>query len=150
MLQHPDSLISFCLFLFIVVEFLHVPAHAFVQPRVDLGEVRRGYTVTENGQPQVAELTLADAELRHAGNKNAKDVDVQSERFIATVTVLGLCREDENDGSIKKKNHKMLILNSRFCTQVQRKCEVICRKGKKCDHMRFKIITGLCVTAKQY
>lgn len=93
MLQHPDSLISFCLFLFIVVEFLHVPAHAFVQPRVDLGEVRRGYTVTENSQPQVAELTLADAELRHAGNKNTKD-NVPSERFIATVTVLGLCRED--------------------------------------------------------
>lgn len=43
----------------------------------------------------------------------------------------------------------MLILNSRFCMQVQRKCEVICRTGKKCDHMRFKI-TGLCVTAKQY
>lgn len=103
MLQHPDSLISFCLFLFIVVEFLHVPTHAFVQPRVDLGEVRRGYTVTENGQPQVAELTLADAELRHAGNKNTKDVDVQSEKFIATVTVLGLCREEENDGSIKKR-----------------------------------------------
>lgn len=44
----------------------------------------------------------------------------------------------------------MLILNSRFCTQVQRKCEVSCRTGKKCDHMRFKIITGLCVTAKRY
>lgn len=73
MLQHPASLISFFLSLLVLVEFLHIPAHAFVQPRVDLGEVRRGYTVTESGQPQVAKLTLADAELRHAENKNTKE-----------------------------------------------------------------------------
>lgn len=39
---------------------------------VDPGQVRRGLTVAERGEPQRTELTLTDAEGRHAGNANGR------------------------------------------------------------------------------
>lgn len=73
------SLLSLSILLFIclplVTDSLHVPAHAFVQSGVDPGQVRRWLTVAERGQPQLAELSLADAEVRHAGNADRRDTD---------------------------------------------------------------------------
>lgn len=82
-LYHPDSLLCFCtpllalstlliICLLLISEPLHVPAHAFVQAGVDPRQVRHRLTVAKCGQPQVAELTLADAEGRHTGNANGK------------------------------------------------------------------------------
>lgn len=52
-------------------EPFHVPAHAFVQASADVCQVRHRLPVAERGQPQVAHLSLAEAEGRHAGNGSA-------------------------------------------------------------------------------
>ena len=80
---HPDSLLSVsnCFFLLLltpstffficplpsILEPLHIPSHAFVQACVNLGQERHWLAVTEHSQPQSAELTLTNAEVRHAG-----------------------------------------------------------------------------------
>lgn len=56
----------------LISESLHVPAHAFVQACVDLGQIRRWPPVAEGGQPHLAKLTLADTEVRQAENTNGK------------------------------------------------------------------------------
>lgn len=84
-LQRPASLVCVMLcLLFITVsillflsltfsQLLHVPAHAFVQSSVGLAQVRRRLTVAEDGQPELTELPLTDAEVRHAGNADRRE-----------------------------------------------------------------------------